>query len=557
MLSRKFTWPVILLGLLLSYFKGNSQWINNPALNNPICTASFKQLGPRLVNDSKGGAIITWEDYRNDPTQSSADVFAQRISKDGVVKWTVDGIPVCTGSASQLNPVICEDGTGGAFIVWEDLRSGKRNLFAQRIDSLGNALWTANGIAVDLQNRDQRNPKILYDGNNGFIAVYQDSVTNAYDIHATRIGPNGNVIWTGAISVCNAAGSQINPKAILNSTGIIVTWQDKRNGVDYNIYAQALSLSNGTALWATNGISICSIGGAQINPKIVSDNIGGAFIAWQDKRYGFNYDVYAQRVNGTGAVQWTANGKIVSNANNSQSAIDMTSDGTGTNCIITWKDERNGSSNYDIYAQMCDASGNMLWTANGNVVCAQPNSQLNPNIIGDGNGGAIIVYQDSAIGKWDVRMQRLNSSGIPIWNAAGVDVGIASGEQQEPKNIHTGNGESIITFQDDRSGSNDIYAFKIDGNGVPVSLSENAIVHQSILIYPQPARDFIFIKFISAEGNSSGEINLYDVTGRLVLNKSTEGNTEVVIPCSHLSGMFYVVFSCSGKCITDKVVIGN
>jgi hypothetical protein len=40
---------------------------------------------------------------------------------------------------------------------------------------------------------------------------------------------------------------------------------------------------------------------------IVSDNAGGAIIAWRDTR-SVNWDVYAQRVNASGVAQWTANG---------------------------------------------------------------------------------------------------------------------------------------------------------------------------------------------------------------------------------------------------------
>jgi len=51
-------------------------------------------------------------------------------------------------------------------------------------------------------------------------------------------------------------------------------------------------------------VAICSVDSDQVSPEIVSDGSGGAIIAWQDKRSG-SYDIYAQRVNATGALQWS------------------------------------------------------------------------------------------------------------------------------------------------------------------------------------------------------------------------------------------------------------
>ena len=65
--------------------------------------------------------------------------------------------------------------------------------------------------------------------------------------------------------------------------------------------------------WTADGVALCTAANDQINPQIVSDGSGGAIITWQDYRGG-NYDIYAQRVNASGAVQWTADGVAVCTA---------------------------------------------------------------------------------------------------------------------------------------------------------------------------------------------------------------------------------------------------
>ena len=53
-------------------------------------------------------------------------------------------------------------------------------------------------------------------------------------------------------------------------------------------------------------------------PTIISDGSGGAIIAWMDSRSGAHCDIYAQRINASGVVQWTADGVAISTAAGAQ-----------------------------------------------------------------------------------------------------------------------------------------------------------------------------------------------------------------------------------------------
>jgi hypothetical protein len=68
-----------------------------------------------------------------------------------------------------------------------------------------------------------------------------------------------------------------------------------RSGLYFDIYAQRIS-SSGAIQWsADDGVAICKAGYSQWHPTIISDGSGGAIITWQDGRSG-NYDIYAQRI---------------------------------------------------------------------------------------------------------------------------------------------------------------------------------------------------------------------------------------------------------------------
>jgi hypothetical protein len=106
--------------------------------------------------------------------------------------------------------------------------------------------------------------------------------------------------------------------------------------------------------WTADGVAIATATGAQYGGQLVSDSSGGAILTWQDYRNGTNYDIYAQRMNSAGTVQWTANGVAIASAASNQQAPQLVSDGSG-GAIITWEDYRSGNS--DIYAQWVNENG--------------------------------------------------------------------------------------------------------------------------------------------------------------------------------------------------------
>jgi hypothetical protein len=67
-----------------------------------------------------------------------------------------------------------------------------------------------------------------------------------------------------------------------------------------------------------------------------------------------------------------------------------------------------------------DAAGIPQWTANGVALCTVAREQSGPAIVTDGAGGAIVAWQDTRGGNYDIYVQRVNASGVPQWTADGV-----------------------------------------------------------------------------------------------------------------------------------------
>jgi hypothetical protein len=399
----------------------------------------------------------------------SYDIYARRINSAGELLWTPGGAAVCTADHTQERTQITGDGTGGAIITWQDYRSGNNwHIYARRIDSTGTPQWTADGAAVCTSDNQQQNPypEIISDGTGGAIVTWQDFRSGTdHDIYALRIDSTGNVQWTAnGTAICTAVYGQQYPKITGDGTGgAVITWRDFRSGTNHDIYARRIN-SEGNVQWTAGGTAICTEANNQNSPYITSDGTGGAVITWVDTRSGSG-DIYARRIDGTGTPQWTADGVPICTAGNLQQYPQIISDGTG-GAVITWQDDNRGGNGLDIYAQRIDSEGNTRWTPNGTVICTAPYQQEYPQITPDGSGGAVITWQDYRSGNnYDIYAQHIDSEGNTRWTPGGEAVCTAASHQQYPQITGDGSGGAVITWQDYRSGNYDIYVHRITKDG--------------------------------------------------------------------------------------------
>jgi len=314
--------------------------------------------------------------------------------------------------------------------------------------------------------------------------------------------------------------------------GVYVTFQDFRNGVDHDVYVQHLG-PNGEYLWGS-GVLACNAPGAQTNPKIDPDYLtGGVIVTWTDKRNGVDYDIYAQRINPAGELLWGIDGMPVAVAPGNQSAIDLISNNWVEGCIFTWKDDRMGGG-FDIYMDKLDANGNSVWIPNGFTICNDIGDQLNPNITGDGFGGAVVVWQDGANGDFDIRAQHVYKQGIIHYPGNGVWLGTSSGIQTSPKSCSDGLGNGIFAWEDSRSGTPDIFCTRLSWGGPLVGISENKL--NTIRCYPNPVKDVLTIE--APMGLS--HFVLYDHQGRMVLNGNSTFSNHSLDLSSIPSGIYWL-----------------
>ncbi|NVM27925.1 MAG: hypothetical protein HWN65_03700 [Candidatus Helarchaeota archaeon] len=429
-----------------------------------LCPQAEGQYNPQLCSDGAGGAIVVWMDHR---LLSYNNLYAQRIDSTGRILWSSSGIRVAFAAGEQDFPKIVSDGVGGAIIVWRDHRAGPMAIYAQRINSVGNRLWSSNGSEVRAAiglNIWMYDIEICSDDENGAIIVWRQRKTASssnYDLYAQRINATGDIQWdSNGILICNATNNRVDNQICIDGDGgAIITWRDNRGG-GQGIYAQRVN-SFGTPQWTLNGTVICNEIGVQEVPQIVYDNESGAIVAWEDSRAGGNFGIYGQRINSSGDAQWIANGTAISNLPSYKEGIAFTQVANNS-FILAWMDARSGIY-AEIYAQRINLSGDAQWFPNGTAIYTNINSGDWIRICSDGLGGAIMAWYDYRGSTQDLYAQRVNSEGESQWATNGTAVCTATGGQMWHELVNNAPGRAIVVWEDTRV-SSDIYAL---GLGIP------------------------------------------------------------------------------------------
>lgn len=469
---------VILAGLVLivGMCPVQSQWTERGV---QVSVGLGEQKDPIIISDSGGGAIVAWAYYPGQYGDGQADIYAQRISTDGSLLWAQNGILVCAADSLQYRPNMAADGKHGAIVVWQDRREADENIYAQRVRGDGSLVWTLDGVPISTAPGAQRGPCIASDGMGGAYIAWQDRRNGADEIYAQRVDSNGTPLWIGeGVQICAVPEGHFAdydyPEIIFDGAGgAIIAWVDTRTN-KYKVFAQKMD-GNGQIQWAPGGVEVSTTPAAQEYQKLVSDGRGGTIISWRQERLDISshYNIYAQHIDSLGNGCWGEAGAAICSGDWRCSWPDPVADGEG-GAIISWEDMRTGQT--DIYIQRIDSDGHTLWAADGMPLCDDPSAQGSPASVSDGSGGAITLWFDFRVYPGEIYpgvtyVQKTGHDGTVCWAEDGVPLQSPQWVAQATCLASDGNGGAIIPWEEtwvDEDGRN-IFAKKINGDGsIPV-----------------------------------------------------------------------------------------
>lgn len=373
----------------------------------PVATAPGDQgLHLRVVSDGASGGIVVWQD------RARSLVFVQRVDASGQKLWGA-ARAVAVTEFEKFEPAAVEDGNGGAIVAWIEGREGfcgaafkgECDIYAQRFSATGARLWGASGIPVSLApaNQGVSGISMASDGNGGAFLTWEDARPDCCKVYAQHITADGNASWqTDGIRLSPEPfivfGSLFAPPQVVSdgSDGAVFVWLENQVNPTVEpppVTAQRVDAEGGI-VWPENGVRI---GTPQFSSFSVAGDGGGAFVAFvadTDAEYG---EMAVQRVSAAGAPLWGANGAIVGRADYYAETPDLIADGNG-GAIVAWVDhaydEISATESINVYSQRVDPDGTPLWEENGKPLCTKPGEQDDPRVLSDGKGGGIFVWRD-------------------------------------------------------------------------------------------------------------------------------------------------------------------
>ncbi len=295
--------------------------------------------------------------------------------------------------------------------------------------------------------------------------------------------------------------------------GAIVIWQDKRSGSEYDIYAQRIDASGTRSGWPMAYPSASLRSNRHPSPQSATGGRRHHCLARQAR----GYDIYAQRVDSSGDAAVGSEREWHLQRRRPPDSPMLVEDGCG-GAIIAWSmgaATPSTTSTANEFARPAPSSGHST-----ECPSAPPQKTRSPSGISDGAGGAIIVWQDSRRGptatstasgltqqartmghlwpahlhrcgrpaiahrgeerrRWShnrlagrtqrpqrVYGQRVVSTGTAQWNADGVPICTAPQDQGYLSGTIDGSGGVVVTWQDSRNATKDIYAQRVQASGM-------------------------------------------------------------------------------------------
>ncbi|MGP1310719.1 MAG: hypothetical protein ACTS27_11020, partial [Phycisphaerales bacterium] len=451
---------------------------DDPSVNLPVAMKPGSQTVEKAATAADGTTWVGWFD--NDG--SGFKVFVQRLTPEGDKVFADEGLLASDAaqSTSLVDWDLIVDADGGCVLVFTDTRDGSdRDVIAQRVASDGTMLWGDDGVQISTNDDFEAAPRVSQDAATGEFHVSWLRSDSARGIYYQRLdGAGAEQVTSGGVRIAGdgTEGPGFHTVVAHPAGGFTMVYvRDTRTFLSpRHVYAQRFD-SAAAALWnAGNPVVISDAASIPIAqyPLIALAPDGGAAFAWSDGRDG-DSDVYAQRVDASGVIQYAADGVSASlraGRQQFEAAIAFVDDTTDLLCFFN---DRNGAQSIrGIGVQRFGAAGaRALGDDAVEVLPFNDENKGAPRAI-PVSGGAMMgvtVEPNSSMGNFDdvLVAVRVDASGAPIWAANGGVAVASDAPGGKSRLIMTVDGADAARFvwEDSRNDQGDIYAQNVNADG--------------------------------------------------------------------------------------------
>ena len=422
---------------------GDALWEEGVRLD-PVNDVDFSA---RFTANTLGGVSVIWERG----TFPDVDIFFQNITSDGNYSLT-EPLVISNGEGYQFSPILSGNEQNGIYAIYADQGTGSIDLMVQKLNANFEPEWGETGlIAMDGLDGDVNYTKTYRLGDQSLFHVWEDNRASKklYGNKLTELillSSNGTQISFGDNS---SSETDFSLPVFLNASSGLYTATFDGSASPKFIRINKLSedLSNA---WDPSGIALNAI--FDMRNAVLIETSDGVGCMWSESR-GFNYDIYYQKLDSDGGFTLAENGVelVNSNADDYMMASVPTPDGK---YMIFWMEDAWPASSLK-YTKI-DSEGNteIGWNPNGNNLSnpSFDSRNLMVKAISEDNGVLAIWAQDGNFS--DIYAQLINWEGEIVWADGGIAISEADNDQVNfTFELNESKTYALVTWEDYRNGS--------------------------------------------------------------------------------------------------------
>ena len=267
-----------------------------PAPGLPISDGKANQVQP-AVACSAAQCLVVWQDGRNIGSATGYDIYGRIYDLSKGLQGQND-IAITNATDGQQIPDVAFDGQD-FLVTWMDGRATKDDAYGARVSSAGVVLDTAGmKFSRSATAVTRRYTNVACDGAGGCLVVWMagsSSTTSKIQIDGVITQSSAGVIKvtsTSDIVISNPAINSWFPDVAFSGSDYLVVWQ---YGDSPSANIAGARLSKAGTVTTTPQLDISLASDFQTHPA-VARGTGQFLVTWDDKRNGTDLDVYGARV---------------------------------------------------------------------------------------------------------------------------------------------------------------------------------------------------------------------------------------------------------------------
>ena len=454
-----------------------AQWSADPTVNTVVADGTGTQGTPIIRAGADGGA---WVFFWDNSAGGGLRPTIQRLNADGTRAFAGNGIVLANrANTASYTADMRSDASGNAYACFDDNSTGTQVTRVHKILPDGTLAWGAGGVEMP-GSASSLNSRVAACVDGSVVCLYQGATTQ---LNLQRINANGTLAnaWTITEASRALSGSDMLPG---NAGGdVVVMWVRgettsflARKGLKIQKFdaAGVAQWNAGTPIdvYASSGTAgaIRSIGNGYF-PSMVSDQAGGAVIAWYDG--GTARNAWLQHVLADGSQRFPANGLAMSSTSSATEfrlSASVGYDAAQGDYVVAFETSNTLQSQFGLSAQRVSSNGAIEWGPVGSVlapVAAGSNHKSFVNVQPAAGGTALVTWFDyqGANFPMHVKSARLDDTGANMWPSF---LGVATSGSSKGRLGVTrtaGSDMFIVAFSDNGSGTDDVKAQNINIDG--------------------------------------------------------------------------------------------